>query len=53
MLPALGSAFSPPITRAFANSRKWQAPSFAALTAIYAVGILSHILLDLVTPSAR
>src|SRR6266446_4336071 len=37
------------ITRAFANSRKWQAPSFAALTAIYAVGILSHILLDLVT----
>src|SRR3989454_5222288 len=37
------------ITRAFANSRKWQAPSFAALTAVYAVGILSHILLDLVT----
>src|SRR5438876_3970702 len=37
------------ITRAFANSRKWQAPSFAALTAIYAVGILSHILLDLLT----
>src|SRR5882724_3649275 len=37
------------ITRAFANSRKWQAPSFAALTAIYATGILSHILLDLVT----
>ncbi len=37
------------ITRAFANWRKWQAPSFAALTAIYAVGILSHILLDLVT----
>src|SRR6266849_8123475 len=37
------------VTRAFANSRKWQAPSFAALTAVYAVGILSHILLDLVT----
>src|SRR6266852_2102288 len=37
------------ITRAFANSRRWQAPSFAALTAIYAVGILSHLLLDLVT----
>ena len=37
------------VTRAFANSRKWEAPSFAALTAIYAVGILSHILLDLVT----
>ena len=37
------------ITRAFANSRKWEAPSFAALTGIYAIGILSHILLDLVT----
>ncbi len=37
------------ITRAFANWRKWEAPSFAALGAIYAVGILSHILLDLVT----
>src|ERR1700687_1232680 len=33
------------ITRAFANSRKWQAPSFAELTAIYGVGVLSHILL--------
>jgi membrane-bound metal-dependent hydrolase YbcI (DUF457 family) len=37
------------ITRAFAKSRKWDAPSFAALSAIYGVGILSHILLDLVT----
>src|SRR6267143_4758662 len=37
------------VTRAFANSRKWEAPSFAALTAIYGVGVLSHILLDLVT----
>ena len=37
------------ITRAFASSRKWEAPSFPALTGIYAVGILSHILLDLVT----
>jgi membrane-bound metal-dependent hydrolase YbcI (DUF457 family) len=37
------------ITRAFANSRKWQVSSFAALTAIYGVGVLSHILLDLVT----
>jgi membrane-bound metal-dependent hydrolase YbcI (DUF457 family) len=37
------------ITRAFANLRKWQAPSFATLSAIYAVGLLSHILLDLVT----
>ncbi|HET9995530.1 MAG TPA: metal-dependent hydrolase [Candidatus Acidoferrum sp.] len=37
------------ITRAFARWRKWETPSFASLTAIYAVGILSHILLDLVT----
>ncbi len=37
------------ITRAFASSRKWEAPAFPALFAIYAVGILSHILLDLVT----
>jgi len=37
------------ITRAFASRRKWEVPSFVALGAIYAVGILSHILLDLVT----
>jgi membrane-bound metal-dependent hydrolase YbcI (DUF457 family) len=37
------------ITRAFANSRKWKVPSFLLLTGIYALGILSHILLDLVT----
>jgi membrane-bound metal-dependent hydrolase YbcI (DUF457 family) len=37
------------ITRVFASRRKWEAPSFVALSAIYAVGILSHILLDLVT----
>lgn len=37
------------ITRTFAKSRKWEAPSLAALTGIYAAGILSHILLDLVT----
>src|SRR5207245_8728108 len=37
------------ITRAIASWRKWETPSFAALSAIYAVGILSHILLDLVT----
>src|SRR5712691_11461124 len=37
------------ITRAIASSRKWEAPSFRALTGIYAIGILSHILLDLVT----
>ena len=37
------------ITHAFCKRRKWAAPSFAALAGIYAVGILSHILLDLVT----
>src|SRR5262249_28718381 len=37
------------LPRQAARWRKWDAPSFATLTAIYAVGILSHILLDLVT----
>ncbi len=37
------------LTRWFASWRKWDAPSFLALTGIYAVGILSHILLDLAT----
>ena len=34
---------------AVARWRKWEAPSFTALTGLFAVGILSHILLDLVT----
>jgi len=33
----------------FARWRKWETPSLAVLTGIYAAGILSHILLDLVT----
>ena len=37
------------LTRWLARRRKWDAPSFAALSGIYAIGILSHILLDLVT----
>jgi membrane-bound metal-dependent hydrolase YbcI (DUF457 family) len=37
------------LTRAIARWRKWEAPSLAALTGIYAVGIASHIFLDLVT----
>ena len=37
------------LTRWFASKLKWEAPSFAALAGIYAIGILSHILLDLVT----
>jgi membrane-bound metal-dependent hydrolase YbcI (DUF457 family) len=37
------------LTRWLCRWRKWDAPTFVALTGIYAVGILSHILLDLVT----
>jgi membrane-bound metal-dependent hydrolase YbcI (DUF457 family) len=37
------------LTHWFARWRKWDSPSFPALTGIYAVAILSHILLDLVT----
>ena len=36
-------------SRQFARWRKWEVPSLAVLTGIYAAGILSHILLDLVT----
>jgi len=36
-------------TGAIARWRKWDAPTFPKLTGLYAVGILSHILLDLVT----
>ena len=36
-------------TRWFARRFQWQSPSFATLTIVYAIGILSHILLDLVT----
>lgn len=37
------------LTGALARWRKWQAPSFLVMTGLYAVGILSHIFLDLVT----
>lgn len=37
------------LTRWVARRCKWEAPSLGALTAIYAIGILSHIVLDLVT----
>jgi membrane-bound metal-dependent hydrolase YbcI (DUF457 family) len=37
------------LTFLFARWRKWPAPSFPALCGIWAVGILSHIFLDLVT----
>src|ERR1700732_4589389 len=37
------------LTRWFVRWRKWESPSFGVLLAVYAAGILSHILLDLVT----
>jgi membrane-bound metal-dependent hydrolase YbcI (DUF457 family) len=37
------------LTRWIVRWRKWDAPSFAALAGIYALGILSHILMDLIT----
>lgn len=37
------------LTDWFARRRKWEAPSFVMLTGIYAIGILSHIVLDLCT----
>jgi membrane-bound metal-dependent hydrolase YbcI (DUF457 family) len=37
------------LTRWFVLWRKWDTPSFGVLIIVYAVGILSHILLDLVT----
>ena len=37
------------LTGAIARWRKWEAPSFLMLTGLYAVGILSHIVLDLLT----
>lgn len=37
------------LTRWFVRRRKWDGPSFGVLLAVYVIGILSHILLDLVT----
>jgi membrane-bound metal-dependent hydrolase YbcI (DUF457 family) len=37
------------LTLWIARKFKWDAPSFAVLALIYAIGILSHILLDLIT----
>jgi membrane-bound metal-dependent hydrolase YbcI (DUF457 family) len=37
------------ISQQFARWRKWNSPSVAQLTGIYAAGMLSHVLLDLVT----
>lgn len=45
----LWSALLAGLTVALCRWRKWKAPSFLTLVALYAIGILSHILLDLVT----
>jgi membrane-bound metal-dependent hydrolase YbcI (DUF457 family) len=37
------------LTRLVVKWRKWEAPSFIALCGIWAIGILSHIFLDLLT----
>jgi membrane-bound metal-dependent hydrolase YbcI (DUF457 family) len=37
------------LTEAIARWRKWESPSLVALTGLYAVGLLSHIVLDLLT----
>ncbi len=49
LLMPIFAALLAAVTRWFARTMKWETPSFAALTGIYAVGILSHIFLDLVT----
>ena len=37
------------LTQWFVRRRQWECPSFALLTLVYAIGILSHIFLDLAT----
>jgi len=49
LLLPLWSVILGTLTGAVARWRKWEAPSFLGLTGLYAVGILSHILLDLAT----
>jgi membrane-bound metal-dependent hydrolase YbcI (DUF457 family) len=49
LLLPLWSVLLAAVTAAIARWRNWEAPSFARLTGLYAAGILSHILLDLVT----
>jgi len=47
-LPIFAAALAA-LTRWFVRWRKWNSPSLVVLVVVYAVGILSHILLDLVT----
>lgn len=49
LLLPLWSVLLAALTGAIARRRNWEAPSFVMLTGLYAVGILSHILLDLAT----
>jgi membrane-bound metal-dependent hydrolase YbcI (DUF457 family) len=49
LLLPLWSVILGAVTQAIARWRKWKSPSFLALTGYYAVGILSHIVLDLLT----
>jgi membrane-bound metal-dependent hydrolase YbcI (DUF457 family) len=49
LLLPLWSVLLAAFAAAAARWQKWEAPSFTALTGFFAVGILSHILLDLVT----
>lgn len=49
MLPLFAPALAG-ITRWLAKKFGWEGPSYAALTGLYAIGIASHILMDLVTP---
>lgn len=48
MLPLFALALAA-LTRWIAKKFGWEAPTYAALSRIYAIGIASHILLDLVT----
>lgn len=48
VLPLAALALSG-LTRWIAKKFAWETPSYAALSGIYAIGIASHILLDLVT----
>jgi inner membrane protein len=49
LLTPIWSVLLAGLTGAIARWRKWKTPSFLALTGLYAVGILSHIFLDLLT----
>jgi membrane-bound metal-dependent hydrolase YbcI (DUF457 family) len=49
LLMPLWSVLLALLTDAIARWRKWPSPSFIALTGLYAIGILSHIVLDLLT----